>query len=84
MREIQWETLGGRMIEARTRVGLTRRQAAEAAGYASVNTLYRYELNEVKVPREDVVDRFASLYGTNSLWLMYGRGDAGWSTNGNG
>jgi transcriptional regulator with XRE-family HTH domain len=84
MPEIQWETLGGRLIEARTRLGLTRRKAALAAGYSSASVLGRYERNDVSVPREDIVSRFADLYGVNTLWLMYDRGEPGWSTNGNG
>lgn len=82
MPEIQWETLGGRMIEARIRAGLTRRQAAQAAGYASVSTIDRYERNLVSAPREDVVFKLAHTYGVNELWLMHHRGDPGWPTNG--
>lgn len=77
--EVKWDTLGGRMIEARTRRGLSRRQAADALGYASTSTILRLERNEVTLPQEQVVFRFANEYGCSRVWLMYGRGEPEWS-----
>jgi transcriptional regulator with XRE-family HTH domain len=84
---IDWGTLAGRMIEARVRAGLTRRQASLAAGYSSVSTISRYEGDEIMVPREEVVFRFADVYAerigsraeATRLWVMYGRGEIGWA-----
>jgi hypothetical protein len=74
---IHWDSFHGRMIEARTRRGLTRLQAARKAGYKSDTTLRRYEL-ATGVPREDIVFRYAEVYGCDLFWLMYGRGEPGW------
>ncbi len=73
--EINWDTLAGRLIETRTRKGLTRRQAAKLAGYSSETTLRRYENGQVAAPREDTVVRFANALNCDPAWLMYGRGN---------
>ena len=75
--EIHWDTFPGRMIEARTRCGLTRSQAAAKAKYKSDSTLRRYELG-IGIPREDIVFRYAKLYGCDPFWLLYGRGEPKW------
>jgi hypothetical protein len=77
--EINWDTLAGRFIEARTRRCVTRRQASRRAGYQSETTVRRYESGAVAEPREDVVGRFAKALGCDPMWLMYGRGDPAWS-----
>jgi transcriptional regulator with XRE-family HTH domain len=78
-REIKWDTLGGRMYEARIRARLTRRQASSAAQYSSISTLDRYEGNRVTAPRDDIVFKFAELYGVDPIWLLHGRGEPGWA-----
>jgi transcriptional regulator with XRE-family HTH domain len=78
--EINWNTLAGRLIEARTRRGLTRRQACAAAGYASDQPLRDYENGKVHHPHEDVMLRFANALGCDPVWLMYGRGEPNWTT----
>lgn len=77
--EIKWDTIAGRLIEGRTRRGLTRRQAAALAGYSSETTLRRYETGQVTGPREDTVGRFAEALGCDPVWLMYGRGEPNWT-----
>jgi transcriptional regulator with XRE-family HTH domain len=73
-----WDTIAGRMTEARTRRGMTRAMLAAAAGYKSASTVYRYELGKVAEPHTDVVFRFAQALGCNPMWLMYGREEPGW------
>jgi ribosome-binding protein aMBF1 (putative translation factor) len=76
--EIRWETLGGRIIEARYHRRMSRAQLARRAGYRSQSTVIRYENGEAESPQEEVVFRFADALGCNPLWLMYGRGVPGW------
>jgi hypothetical protein len=78
-REIKWDTLAGRMIEARVRAGYTRRAASLEAGYAGISVLERYERGLVQFPREDIVFRFADIYAVDRMWLLYGRGAPGWA-----
>lgn len=79
---IAWDTLAGRLTEARTRRGLTRPQLAKAAGYNSASTVRRYERGGVLVPREDVVYRLAAALGVDPVWLLYGRGEPKQDANG--
>jgi transcriptional regulator with XRE-family HTH domain len=76
--EINWDTLAGRLIEARTRRGLTRRQLCARAGYSSETTLRQYETGTVIQPREDIMARFSAALGCDPFWLMYGRGEPHW------
>jgi ribosome-binding protein aMBF1 (putative translation factor) len=76
--QIQWDALGGRLLEARYERRITRKELAQRAGYTRENLIRRYEFGEIADPQEDVVFRFAEILGCNPLWLMWGRGVPGY------
>ena len=65
--------LPGRLKLARTRSGMTQREAGEAAG-VGLNSIWRYEVGRIR-PSVLALHGLAAIYETSLSWLLGDEGD---------